>query len=61
MYNMDLKTLIETVAPTKMGWVLDAQSDSELKSNLEFRGQLMALSRGCGTGNSVTPQALTLE
>jgi hypothetical protein len=45
---MDLKPLIDTVAPTPFGWVITTQSDFDLHSMLEFQKQLLTLSRVFG-------------
>ena len=51
---MELKPLIDSVAPTPFGWVITTQDNFDLNSMLAFRSQLLSLSRAFGP--STTPR-----
>ena len=47
--SMQQNQLLRDAVPTPFGWVLTS-NDLDMTSIVEFRNQLLALSRACGTG-----------
>jgi hypothetical protein len=54
---MELKSLIDTVAPSPYGWVITTQNDFDVRTMLQFQKQLLSLSRVLGPVRQVVHAA----